>query len=118
MRIREATPERLVIEDRPWILAICLSLLVLGFAGAALFFLTIGDWLGTVVMAFGLFVMTGILAASVQRVIVFLDRPAGVVLIRSRSVFGLTEKSLPLSDLEGAEVQTSRSVEGWHRGTR
>lgn len=112
MRIRECTPERLVIEDRPVILAILLSVLLMAFAGGMLFFLRQGDWFATGLAGFGAFLMTGILTASVRRVIVVLDRPAGVVLIRSRTVFGQTEDRRALSTLLGAEAEGKRSGRG------
>ena len=50
------------------------------------------------------------LVLFVQRVIVIFDRAAGAMVIRTRSLMGEDEKTLPLTDILRAEVETSRGT--------
>jgi hypothetical protein len=105
MRIAEETPDRLTLESRPWVLGavlIAVILLMLWIAWA-----TFGDepWLGIgMVLGAGLFGVAFV--AFVRRVIVIFDRKAGAVVIRTASLMGQSERTLPLDDIEKAAVDT------------
>lgn len=113
MKLRDATPERLTLEDRPWITGIMIGGFTLILVGLGLGFILQGDLTGGLLMA-GVGGGLGFLAfwAFVRRTIVFLDRAARVVLIREASLFGQTERRHPLSTVRRATVETSRSSKG------
>lgn len=113
MKVTHNTPERLTLDDRPWIVGV----LLIGFT---LIFLAVGINLLLNAEVFGGLMMGGVggglgfLAfwGFVRRTIVFLDRAAGVVLIREASLFGQTETTYPLASVRRARVESSRSGQG------
>jgi len=112
MIVREETSERLVIEDRPVLLALSLGLGMLVVAGATMALMTAGQWQGAAMLGLGT-VLTGVaIAVFVRRTMLFLDRPSASVLIRTTTVFGVREQHHPLSALQGAQVQTNRRTRG------
>ena len=105
MEIREQSPERLVLEARPICLPILFAVaMVAGLCGGfATILLERPDVLLFPLLTGGcsaLFVL-----AFAFRIIVFLDRPAGVVLIRSVTVVGQREVVHPIADLRRAVLQ-------------
>ena len=108
MRIAHETPDRLTLESRPWVLGSVLALVILLMAAISLS--TIGQnlWLG-LGMALGAGLFGLCFVVFVRRVIVILDRPAGALVIRTASLTGQEERSLPLSALRKAVVETSIS---------
>lgn len=109
MKLREETPDRLMLEDKPVILGILLSLAILGNCAAALFVAIDEPLIGLGVMAGG-----GIWGlafwAFVRRTLVMLDRPSDLVVRRVASLTGQTEDTLPLSRITGAIVQSHQST--------
>jgi hypothetical protein len=105
MKILQETPERLVIEDRPVLLALILVGMIVMTAAITLWLLAEGDWTGLwlslapvgFAVAFVVFVV---------RVQATFDRAAGLVTIETASIRRRTHETLPLADLRGAEVQT------------
>lgn len=108
MKIRQHDPDRLTLEERPWILGVILIAVILIFLLVAVF--SIGDnvWLGLgMVLGAAMFGMA--FAVFVVRVIVIFDRSAAAVVIRSAGLFGQKERTLSFADLRGAIVETSIS---------
>lgn len=117
MQVIEETPASLVLEDKPWVLGSILIVGILVFLALALGlrgesgWLSLGFGLGTLLLAVCFVVF-------VQRVIVIFDRAAGAMVIRTRSLTGQSERTLPLSDVTQAEVETSRSTSTSNDGRR
>jgi len=105
MRIALSSPRRLILEDRPWVLGIVLTLAILFPLLLALATLRDAPWLafamGLVAVLFG-----AAFVAFVRRVIVIFDRDAGTVVIRTASLLGQTETTRALADISQAEVET------------
>ncbi len=109
MRIVEETPDRLVLEERPWLLGIILTISILVFCALAFGLAGTSLWLGL-----GFAVATAVFAlafiAFVRRVIAIFDRPARAVVLRTASLLGQREQTIVLTDITCAEVETSRST--------
>ena len=109
LHVATNTADRLTLEARPWLLGVILTaaILVMLLIGLA----NLADEPG---LGLGMFLGAGLFGLCftvfVRRVIVIFDRTAGAVVIRTASVLGQTEKTLPLSDIRGAEVETSIST--------
>lgn len=108
MQVITETPDQMVLEDRPWLLGSLLALGILVFLGLALGLFSTSAWLS---LGFGLAAaLIGVcFVVFVRRVRVIFDRNAGALVIRTRSLLGETEKTLALSGITGATVETSRS---------
>lgn len=109
MKIRDVTPERLTIESRPWLLGVVLIVVIVMLAGIALFMLSENAW-----VSLGLGGAAALIAVMfvifVRRVLVILDRTAGVVVIRTATLLGQREQSLPLADVRQAGIESFRST--------
>jgi hypothetical protein len=108
MKIVANSPERLTLEERPWILGVILAGVILIFLSVALLTVAENIWLG-VGMGFGAAMFGMAFVIFVRRVIVIFDRGAKAVVIRSVSLLGQKEQTLALTDLRGAIVETSIS---------
>lgn len=117
MKTVEETRNRLVLEDKPWILGGLLIVGILFFLALALGLRSASVWL---TLGFGLaaVLISCLFVVFVQRVVVIFDRYAGTVVIRRRSLNGETEQSLPLVIVTGADVETSRSISSAGSGGR
>jgi hypothetical protein len=108
MRLAVESPDRLILESRPWLLGsvlitvITLMLLVAWATFGSEPWLALGMVLGA-----GLFGVAFV--AFVRRVIVIFDRSAGAVVIRTASLLGKTEKTLPLANIRTVVVETSNN---------
>ena len=116
MKIRENTPDRLVLEDRPWLIALAISAMALVTAGVTLSNLLAGEWGAAAMMGLGTALCGLAFGVFVRRSIVFLDRTTGLVTLREASVLGTTEVQHPLAEVGGAQVDTrkGRSRPGKH----
>ena len=112
MRIRTETPELLVLEDRPLLVALLLSAFLLIDAAVVVALVSQGDWAGVAMLGLGIPLLLAGFVFFVRRTIVFLDRGTGLVTIRVASLIRQSEESLPLADVAGAEVQVNRSSKG------
>lgn len=117
MQVIKDTPARLVLEERPWVLGsvliigiLVLLALALALSGETLW-LTVGFGLAAALLAV-------CFAVFVKRVIVIFDRDAEALVIRSRSLMGQGERTIALSDIIAAEVETSRSTSTSSNGSR
>jgi hypothetical protein len=109
MKLREETPDRLVLEDRPVVLGVVLALAILGHCAGGLFVAQDDGWTGLGIAA-GAMIWGLAFWAFVRRTIVILDRPSGMALRRVASVTGQSEEALPLERVTGAIVQSRRSL--------
>ncbi len=83
--------------------------MIVVLAGVALFLLRENGWVSLGLG--GAAALVGVLfVVFVRRVLVIFDRGAGAVVIRTATLLGQTEKSLALADIQGCEVETSRST--------
>lgn len=112
MRIRENTPDRLIVEDQPWFLGGVLIVFVLGFVLAALTALTRGDVTATLAFV-GVAAGVGLIFGFfVERVWLILDRRASKVELRRRSLRRFRTEGFALPELEYALVQTNYDSDG------
>jgi hypothetical protein len=117
MRIRLETPQSLVLEDKPWLLGIVLSVVILGM----LFFAFVSGRESLAAgfgLVFGAAIFGGAFVVFVRQTIVIFDREAAAVVIRSRGVLGQSERTLALADIAGAAVETQVSRSGSRNGRR
>lgn len=111
MRITVDTPERLVITDRPLILAVALSATLLILIGLAMASAVAGAWTGAAILLFPAAVIAGIAAIFIRRCDLILDRPSSTAKLHTSTLLGKTWLSWPLSDVAGATVQSTRGEE-------
>lgn len=108
MRILETSPRRLILEDRPVLLAVILGVVIVFLMFLAMATVWESFWLGfALVLMAALF--GGAMVIFVRRVIVIFDRDAGSISIRTTSLLGRSETSHPLARLSRASVETSIS---------
>ena len=112
MRIKTETPELLVLEDRPLLIALLLSAFLLIDVAVVFGLARQGEWAGVGMLGLGIPLMAAGLVFFVRRTIVFFDRAAGQVTIRVASLIGQKDDSLPLAEVTGAEVQRNPSSKG------
>lgn len=117
MHVVRDTPEQLILANRPWPLGAGIVLFILTFAAAGLLIATEEPWFGLLFGGTGVLLGAGAFAAFVRRTQVILDRGSGQILIRRRSVLGYAESKLPLAELTGAELETTRSATPDGRGS-
>lgn len=117
MQVIEETPDRLVIESRPWVLGGVLILGILILLALAMALWSESAWL---TLGFGLaaLLLCVCFAVFVRRLLVIFDRSAGMLVIRARSLSGQTERTLSLGDILRAEVETTRSSSTSTNGSR
>jgi hypothetical protein len=112
MRVTRNTPEQLIVEDTPWFIGVMLILFILVFVGAGLLAAT-----DTLVGGLAFALIGGGLGASaftvfVRRVMVILDADANALILRRSSVFGRSEVSHTLSDVDRAMLEETTSDSG------
>lgn len=112
MRVKTDTPELLVLEDRPLLIAVFLSAFLLFDAAIVIALMAQGEWAGVAMLGLGIPLLLAGFVFFVRRTIVFFDRSTGLVTIRVASLIGQKEESLPLADVAGADVQVNRSSKG------
>ncbi|OYW59540.1 MAG: hypothetical protein B7Z10_11450 [Rhodobacterales bacterium 32-66-7] len=113
MQILSQTRDRLVLEDNPVLLGCCLALAIFVPVAIGFAMLISGSLAGLWMLLVGGF-FAALLAVFLRRVRVILDRTSGSLTIRTASLTGGTETSLPLADIRGVGVETSisRSTDG------
>ncbi len=113
MKTLRETPDELVLTSRPWFLGIVISACLLGTLGFGLSALGTGNGKD---IFWGLFfiplVLVLALVVFVRRDDLILDRSRSVVEFRHATFLGRKRQQWPLSDVERAIVQTSRSEDG------
>ena len=112
MKVTRNIPEQLIIADTPWLIGIMLILFILAFVGAGLIIVISGEWTGFLFGLAGGGMGGAAFALFVRRTQAIFHRGTGQVTIRTRSVFGFSEETHPLSEVERAEVESSRNSDG------
>jgi hypothetical protein len=109
MRVIETSSDRLILRSRPWGLGGILIFVILLLLLIAWGTFQDEPWLGLIFLAVAL-AAGGLFVLFVRQVVAILDRPAKAVVIRSASLLGQTETTLPLASIKGATVEISTSV--------
>lgn len=109
MKVVRNTPDQLILENNPWLLAILVCAFALIFVTIGLFTISSDLWLGVSFLFGGLLGGTVFVAAFVRRTQLILDRPRNLVERRRRSVLGYSKMTWKLEHLAGAAVQSSQS---------
>lgn len=112
MKVRVETADHLVLEERPVLLAVVLSVALLGVVALAIGRAQAADWGGAGMFTLGSVVVMVAIVAFIRRTIAEFDRPAQRVTIRATTLLRTTRREFPLTEIAGAEVQTSRSGKG------
>lgn len=110
MKINKDSPELLIIDNQPWLVAALLGVMMLAFVGAGLSMLTTDEWvLGLFFSVGGGLFFVFFFWAFVRRNQLILDRHAATLTLRRRTLTGYRETVHELQHLERAIVETSRS---------
>lgn len=112
MKITSDTHDLLVIDDRPLLLGIALSIFILIFVGVGLAVLLDGVWAGLIFIIVGGGLGLGAFWAFVERVQVVFHRPEAWVEFRRRNIFGGQRVRHGLNEIDHAEVEETSSSEG------
>ena len=117
MKVTRNTDDILVVEDRPWLIAIMLVLFILIFVGVGIFLISDGIWAGLIFAIFGGGMGVMALIVFVRRTQAVFHRPEGWVEIRQKSLIGTTKQRFRLGDISGAHVETSHSSDSQNRSS-
>lgn len=107
MKVIRDTPEQLIIENRPVLLAILISLFALSFVAAGLFTMPQEPFVGAALASGGLVIGVVFNMAFTRRTQLILDRSKASVELRRRSWFGYSRMTWELQYLREALVQSS-----------
>lgn len=111
MKITTDTPELLIVEDRPVILALALVVFILIFVGTGIGLTVAGEWWGLLLALFGGGMGFAAFWAFVRRVQVVFHRPEAYVEFRRRNIFGASRVRHALAEIDRAEIEESHSSE-------
>ena len=109
MRVVSQSPERLVIEERPWFWGVFYILFILSFSWAALQSALQAEFLGAALAAAVAVGVTLLFLRYVERVWLVLDRTEGTAEFRRRGMRGLRRDSFPLDRVKTALAQRGGS---------
>jgi len=111
MKITTDTPDLLIVENRPVLLALGLTLFILVFVAIGVGLAMAGEWWGILFALGGGGI--GFLAfwGFVRRVQVVFHRPEAYVEFRRRNLFGGSKVRHGLAEIDRAEVEESHSSE-------
>lgn len=112
MKVLHDTPDRLILDETPWLIALLLAGFVLVFVGAGLFIMSENLLFGLAFGGFGGIVGCVVMAVMVERLQIIFDRTAGTVTIRRKSMRRYTQVSHALDNLSHAELETTVSSKG------
>ena len=108
MKIALNTPEKLILDDRPWILGGCLVVLILVFAGFGLNALLAGR-MGGLLGLVGAALWAVALVVFVRRTTISLDRQMGQMTREVSSLRAKSGQNWPLEDIRRAELDSRLS---------
>lgn len=112
MKVTTATPDLLIVEDKPVILGLMLIVFILVFLGIGLWLMFLGEISGLLFAVIGGGLGFAAFFAFVRRVQVVFQRPEGYVEFRRRNLFGASRVRHALTEIDRAEIDESRSSEG------
>tara|TARA_R110002126_G_scaffold91397_1_gene217564 strand:- start:9 stop:527 length:519 start_codon:yes stop_codon:yes gene_type:complete len=112
MKVLQDSPDRLLLDETPWVLALMLTVFILIFAGSGLFIMSAEPMFGLVFAVFGGGIGAVVLIALVQRLQIILDRAAGTVTIRRKSMLRYDQVVHALEDVSHAELETTIGSKG------
>ncbi|MEC7764461.1 MAG: hypothetical protein VX874_21335 [Pseudomonadota bacterium] len=112
MKVITNTPDLLIVEDRPVLIAIMLILFTLTFMVAGVMMVAQGIWWGLFFAGFGGGMGLLFFTVFVRRVQVVFHRPERYVEIRRKNVFRSGKVRYDLREISRAIVESSRSSEG------
>jgi len=112
MRVVSQSPERLVIEERPWFWGVFYIAFILSFSWAALQSALRAEFLGAALAASVAAGVTFLFLRYVERVWLVLDRAGGTAEFRRRGMRGLRREAYPLERVKSALAQRNSSGEG------
>ncbi len=106
-----------MLSDKPWVRGVWITLTALMALGFGLSCLGAGDIPGAIMAALVPVMCLAGFVAFVRRVIVFMDRGMGRVVVRVAPVFGTTETGAALGDVARAEVEAKHATRSKDRDT-
>ncbi len=109
MKVTTDTTDLLIVENRPVLLAIALTLFILVFVAVGLTVTMAGEWWGILFALFGGGIGFAAFWAFVRRVQVVFHRPEAYVEFRRRTLFGGSRVRHGLAEIDRAEIEESRS---------
>jgi hypothetical protein len=109
MKVTTDSPELLVVENRPVLLALGLTLFILAFIAVGMAMMLAGEWWGLLVALFGGGIGFAAFWGFVRRVQVVFHRPEAYVEVRRRDIFGGSRVRHALAEIDRAEVEESYS---------
>ena len=109
MKVTTDTPDLLVVEDRPVLLALALTVFILVFVAVGFTVMMSGEWWGIFFALVGGGVGCAAFWGFVRRVQVVFHRPGAYVEVRRRNIFGGSTVRHGLAEIDRAEVEESRS---------
>ena len=111
MKVKQNTPDLLILEERPWLLAVVLMAGGLAFLGAGLAAAIDGQMIGLLFVFFSL-IWWGVLYLFVQRTQVVFNGLDGWVEIRSKTLLGYSKTRHDIAEIERAIYQSMSSDGG------
>lgn len=109
MKIKLNNSHVFMAEDVPWLIACMLVLFIFCFVAPGIGMAFDGVWQGLLFALAGGGMGFAALCVFVERLQVILDRRAGLITLRRRTVLRYEQKQLALDGLLRAEVQTTTS---------
>ncbi len=112
MKVTTDTPDLLIVENRPVLLAIGLVGFILAWVVGGLVVAAAGEWWGILFALFGAGLGLLTFVALVRRVQVVFHRPEGYVEFRRRSMFGGSRVRHRLDEIDRAEIEDRHMTKG------
>jgi len=109
MKVSRDTPDQLILENNPIVLAILISAFGLIFVAVGMFIMADEFWVGVGFISAGLISIVVFNLAFTRRTQFIFDRPTNRVEMRRKSLLGYSKRNWELAHLERAVIETSRS---------
>ncbi|ASM73507.1 MULTISPECIES: hypothetical protein [Roseobacteraceae] len=112
MKVLHDTPDRLILDETPWLIALLLAGFILVFVGSGLFIMSENLLFGLAFAVFGGGIGAVVMAMLIERLQIIFDRHAGTVTIRRKSMRRYTQVSHNLDNVSHAELETTIGSKG------
>ncbi|MEQ8897203.1 MAG: hypothetical protein RID23_08930 [Roseovarius sp.] len=109
MKIRRNTPDMLVAERVPLLLAMAMFVFVMAFVTPGVMLIFAGEWLGLAFGTLGGGLGVAAMCVFVERLQIILDAAGQTATIRRRTMLGHREVILPLVELVRATTESTQS---------